>query len=582
MEWLRTLFTNQHGIATCLFVLSLVIASGLALGTIRIAGHRLGVAGILFSGLAFGHIGLSIDHTVLEFAREFGLILFVYAVGLSIGPGFFNAFRKHGLSLNLLAGGIVLLGFLLTLGISFGTGIALPISVGIFSGSTTNTPSLAAASQTLREHAIDVEKERIALRQAGIDPAPLGEDAEGLRNELVKLPGLGYAVTYPFGVIGIILVIATLRSVFKIDPVREAEELQAELAARRKTLERMHLKVTNANLAGLTVHKLLALGSPKVVVSRILHDGVLRVAHGDTVLAIGDTLLAVGPAEALEAFRIIVGEKCDADLVNVPGRIEYRWVVVSRTEIASEPLAELHLDQRFGVQITRVRRAGVELPPMSHLRLGLADQLLVVGEPEAVAAVAREVGDAPKHLEQPELIPVFVGIAIGIVLGSVPWIIPGTSAAVQLGLAGGPLLVAIFLARIQRLGPLAFYLPTSANMIVREMGIAIFLAAVGLKSGDRFVASLISGDGVWWMLTGAIVTVVPLVIVGFIGHLVMKVRYATLIGVLAGSMTDPPALAFANAQTESELPAIAYATVYPVAMILRIVSAQAIVLIWAG
>jgi putative transport protein len=563
-----------------LLVLAMVIASGLMLGRIRFFGVRLGAAGVLFTGMIFGHIGWSLPAELLEFIGDFGLILFVFAIGLAIGPGFLNALRAHGLTLNLMAGAVVLLGVLLTAGVNRFAGIEMPIAVGIFSGATTNTPSLAAAVQTLRDHPPTQESTRRSLAQAGV---ALDEDSQSdlTQTEITKMPGIGYAISYPLGVVGIIITMVVMRILFRADPIKESLAIEESLQSQRPKLQRRNLRVTNPNLQGLMLCQLPGLsghdGSP-VVISRMLHGEELSVPRGSAEIHVGDVLLAVGTAAQLDQLRIVVGEWSSVDLTEIHGQIMFRWVVVTRTEMVGRSLDELQLNDQFDVQITRVHRSETEMPPMPQMRLGMGDQLLVVGRSDMVAAVARKMGDVPKALERSDLAPLFAGIAAGVLLGSIPISLPGFSAPVKLGLAGGPLLVAIVLGSIGRLGPWVFYLPRPAGHLMREIGIAIFLATVGLRGGDRFVASLIQGDGIWWLLAGVIITTLPLLIVATIGRYLLKLDYPTLVGVIAGSMTDPPALSFANEQTESELPSISYATVVPLAMILRVLAAQGLVL----
>ncbi|TVP94434.1 MAG: transporter [Planctomycetaceae bacterium] len=578
MHWIAELFTDSSSIATCLFVLAVVVAIGLMLGHVRILGLRLGVTGVLFSGLLFGHFGLTLDPTALEFGREFGLILFVYAIGLAVGPGFLSTLRAHGLPLNLLAACVVLLGVLVTLVMHRVLGIDMPIAVGIFSGATTNTPSLAAAGQALRDHPPSIEVAVSSLAQAGM---AIGDDPHNLIGETVKLPGLGYAIAYPFGVVGIILSMLILRWLLRANPVEEAKSLHEQLQSQRPRVEHWNLRVTNPNLNGMELRQLSGIVGSRIVVSRIWHDDHVTVPGEHTLIHTDDVLLAVGTPEHLERLRIVVGERSELDLMLVPGEITYRWAVVTHHELVGRTIDDLHFAERFGVQLTRVRRTEIEMPMMAGLRLGLGDRILVVGRREAVEAVAHQLGDLPKELERTDLVTLFMGIALGVLLGTWPIGLPGVSSEIRLGLAGGPLLVAILLSSIGRVGPWAFFLPPAASHVVREMGIAIFLAAVGLRGGDRFVDSLINGDGLWWVLAGVFITIVPLLIVGGIAYRLMKLNYATMVGTLAGSMTDPPALAFANAQTDSELPAIAFATVIPLTMILRVLAAQGLVL-WGG
>lgn len=563
-----------------LLVLALVVASGLMLGQVRFFGARLGAAGVLFSGMVFDHIGWSLPADLLEFTGDFGLILFVFAIGLSIGPGFLNALRAQGLTLNMLAATVVLLGVLLTVAVNRFAGIEMPIAVGIFSGATTNTPSLAAAVQTLRDHPPSAEGTRRSLAQAGVS---FGEEdpTEVSPTEIAKLPGLGYAISYPLGVVGIIASMLVMRILFCVDPVKETLAIQASLQSQRPSLERRNLRVTNPNLEGLMLCHLPGLSGQngsRVVISRMLHGDNLTVPHASTAIHVGDVLLAVGTASQLDQLRIVVGEWSSIDLMEVHGEITFRWVVVTDSDRVGRSLNELQLNDQFDVQVTRVLRSEIEMPTVPQMRLGMGDQLLVVGRSDMVASVARKMGDVPKELERSDLAPLFAGIALGVLLGSVPIVLPGTTAPVKLGLAGGPLLVAIVLGSIGRIGPWIFYLPRPASHLMREIGIAIFLATVGLRGGDRFVASLVQGDGAWWLMAGAIITVVPLLIVATIGRYFLRLDYPTLVGVIAGSMTDPPALSFANEQTDSELPSISYASVVPLTMILRVLAAQGLVL----
>jgi putative transport protein len=537
-------------------ILALVAGSGLALGSLRVRGIGLGIAGVLFAGLAFGHFGVHVDERTLEFAREFGLILFVYSIGLQVGPGFFASLRRHGLALNLLAAAVVLLGVATALGLHLLGGIDAAAVAGILSGATTNTPALAAAQQ--------------ALKQVVSDPAA--------REPLARLPSVGYAVAYPFGVFGIIVVMVGMRAAFRISLVREREELDRVVEAEVRRPVRANLEVANPNLVGMPLERVPLLAQSGIVVSRIHHDGMLQVPRPDTTLALGDVLLAVGTHEELDALRVVVGKESDLDLRSLPSAITTRRLIVTRTAASGKTIAELDFVRRYGVQITRVSRAEVELPASAGFELQYGDSVLAVGEAADIARAASELGDSPKSLNYPHLLPMFVGIALGILLGSWAFSLPGVPAPVRLGLAGGPLLVAILLSRIGRIGPLVWYMPLSANYMLREVGIVLFLCAVGLHAGDVFVDTLLHGPGLYWMAGGALVTVVPLVVVATIGRAVLGLNFLTLCGLLAGSMTDPPALAFANTVAGSEGPSTAYATVYPATMILRVLAAQLFVL----
>jgi putative transport protein len=542
--------------AGAVLVLSLVAALGLALGAVRLRGVGLGIAGVLFVGIAFSHFGVQVAERTREFVRELGLVLFVYSIGLQVGPGFLASLRRHGLRLNLLAAGVVVLGVLAALGLRFAGGIDAPVLVGLLAGATTNTPSLAAAQQALQQ-ALPSASARIAV---------------------AELPGLGYAVAYPFGVLGVILVMVAVRLAFRISVANEAADLARSQASEIPPLARVNLEVTNPNLAGMLLEKVPALTGSGIVVSRIWQGGRLQVPRPETRLAPGDVLLAVGTREELDALRVVVGQESNLDLRALPSAITSKRLIVTRTAATGRTVADLDFVRRFSVQITRVSRAEVEMSATPGFELQYGDTVLAVGEPADIQKVAAELGDSPKSLNYPHLVPMFVGMALGILAGSVPFSLPGVPAPVRLGLAGGPLLVAIALARIGRIGPLVWYMPISANYVLRETGIVLFLAAVGLGAGGVFVDTLVRGEGLYWMACGVLLTVVPLLLVALVARLALGLNYLTLCGLLAGSMTDPPALSFATAVSGSEDPSVAYATVYPLTMILRVLSAQLLVM----
>lgn len=554
MSWLSDLFASSHAsVAHSILVLGLVIACGLFVGSLRFKNLTLGVAGVLFAGIAFGHFGLGISPEVLEFAREFGLILFVYTIGMQVGPGFFSSLKRQGLRLNLLAAAVVALGAFFTVAIHLFGKVEFPAAIGMFSGATTNTPSLAAAQQAMQDKA--------------------------LSDDLRALPGLGYAISYPFGVLGIILTMMLLRSVFRIDVAKESQVFLSSQAAQAPDLGRVNLEVQNPNLDGLALDDVPFPKDSGVVVSRILHAGRVESVTPETRLARGDVVLAVGPKDKLDQLRIVVGAASPHDLATLPSALTSKRLIVTHKEVIGRPVTEVNDSmRRFGVTLTRVARADIELPVSDEVRLNFGDQVLAVGEPASIDKAAHELGNQPKALNHPMLVPVFVGIALGVVVGSAPLSFPGAPAAVKLGLAGGPLLVAIALSRIGKVGPLVWYMPISANFMLREVGISLFLACVGLKSGDRFVATLLQGDGFKWMALAALITLGPLLVVGLFARLVLKLNYLSLCGLLAGSMTDPPALAFVTQATGSEGPSIAYATVYPLTMFLRVLFAQFLVI----
>jgi putative transport protein len=542
--------------AGAVLVLSFVAALGLALGALRARGIGLGIAGVLFVGIAFGHFGVHVAESTREFVRELGLVLFVYSIGLQVGPGFLASLRRHGLRLNLLAAGVVVLGVLTALGLRFALGIDAAVVVGLLAGATTNTPSLAAVQQALQE-ALPSGPTRLAA---------------------AHLPGLGYAVAYPFGVLGVILVMVAVRLGFRISVAKEAEELATSQASEIPPLARANLEVTNPNLTGMPLEKVPALAGTGIVVSRVWQAGRLQVPRPETRLGPGDVLLAVGTREQLEALRVVVGQESGLDLRALPSAITSKRLIVTRTAATGRTVADLDFVRRFSVQITRVSRAEVEMSATPGFELQYGDTVLAVGEPADIQKVAAELGDSPKSLNYPHLVPMFAGMALGILAGSVPFSLPGVPAPVRLGLAGGPLLVAIALARIGRIGPLVWYMPISANYVLRETGIVLFLAAVGLGAGSVFVETLVRGDGLYWMACGAVLTVAPLLLVAAFGRLALGLNYLTLCGMLAGSMTDPPALSFATSIAGSEDPSVAYATVYPLTMILRVLSAQLLVM----
>jgi putative transport protein len=530
--------------------LGLAGAAGTALGRIKVYGVSLGVAGVLFAGLFLGYLKLTIDNHVLEFVREFGLIIFVYTLGLQIGPGFFGSLRARGLTLNAFAAAIVLLGAGIASAWIISGRLTLPAGVGLLSGATTNTPSLAAAQQ--------------AFKQLGSEDSAI-------------VQGLAYAVAYPFGIIGIILTMVIVRAAFRINVKAEVAAAEhAQQPALPKPATR-NFEVRNANLVGRALGKVPGLAASGVVVSRFSRGGVVEVARPETLLQLGDILHAVGSEEALDELRVVVGAEAGVDLKVIPGAVTNRRLIVTHSAVFGKELAELELFSQHNVVVTRVTRGGIEFTPQAGLRLQFGDVLMVVGERPQIDLVAAAVGNSNKALNSPQPIPFFLGIALGVIVGSFPLFIPGLPAAVKLGLAGGPLVVAILLSRVANTGPLVWYLPTNANHMLREVGITLFLAAVGLKSGDKFVEVLLGGNGLHWFLCGAVVTIVPLLIVGLLARAWKKLNYSELCGLLAGSMTDPPALAFAQQSTGSDAPAVAYATVYPLVMLLRVFSAQLIV-----
>jgi putative transport protein len=432
-------------------------------------------------------------------------------------------------------------------------GVPIAAAVGILSGATTNTPSLGAAQQAL-------------------------QTLPGLAENSASLPGLGYAVTYPFGILGIILAMLLVRALFQVKIKQEEESFHKQQTRRHPKVSALNLCVTNPNLAGVAIKDIPGLENSGVVISRLEQNGVAQVARDESVLQVGNTLLAVGSQKEIEKLRVVVGAESHLDLRAHSGNVNVRRIVLTSKNVFGRSLEDLDLEAQHGVRFTRISRAEVDLPNPAVIRLQAGDTLTVVGEDDALQKVEKILGNSMKDLNQAHVLPVFIGIVLGIILGSIPVLLPGMPAPVKLGLAGGPLVVAILLSYMGRVGPLAWHMPPNANFLLREIGIVLFLACVGLKAGGSFVETLLKGDGLYWMTCGAAITLIPLVVVGIVGRAVLKINYLTLCGVLAGSMTDPPALAFANATTTTEAPAVSYATVYPLTMLLRVVCAQVLVL----
>ncbi len=553
MHWFIDLITG-HSIAHTVLVLSGVIALGISLGHIRFFGITLGIAGVLFSGLLFGHFGMNIDHEILEFCREFGLILFVFTIGMHVGPSFFASFRKQGLKLNLLAASIVFLGVGVTLGLYYFADLPLSVAVGLLSGAVTNTPGLGAAQQALREGLPEVTN--------------TGE-----------LSGMAYAVAYPFGIIGIIITMLLIRAVAKVNLSKESETFDREQSPQTEKPINYNIEVTNQRLVGLQIRRLAGLVHGEFVISRLLRGDQVMTATAETTLLLGDVLHVVCTKDNADKLAIVVGDPTTVDVRSVKSHYTVRKILITHKDAVGKTIGELDLINRYGTTITRVLRAGVELVAHGGVELNFGDQVTVVGEESSLKKVASELGDSLKQLNVPNILPIFIGIILGVIIGSIPFKFPGVPAPVKLGLAGGPLLVAILLSRIGKIGPVIWYLPQSANLIMREVGITLFLACVGLKSGGKFVETLLVGDGLYWMALASLITLLPLLIVGFTARFVFRVNYLSLCGLLAGSMTDPPALSFSHQMTGSDSPAFTYASVYALVMFLRILTAQAMVLL---
>jgi putative transport protein len=554
-------FATTQPVAWAVLVFSVVAVIGLSLAGIKIRGVGIGIAGVLFAGILMGHAGFRVEPEILEFVREFGLILFVFTIGLQLGPSFFASLRRSGIKLNLLAAGIVVCGVLVTLGYARLVRMDPLASAGLFSGATTNTPSLGAAQQTLG-----------VLQKNGSSIVP---------EDRVALPALAYAVGYPVGIFGIIGVMLFLKALFRIDPEKEVAAFTADQQKGFEPLLRLNLAVENPNLNGLTIAEIPGRRELAVAVSRIKRPDCeeVDVATEQSTLHTGDRILAIGTHKHLEAFRLIVGRASGMDLMKAPGRVAFRRVVVTRKETLGKSIGDLGLDSLYGVTITRVVRADVEMPATPELKLQFGDFLHVVGDEEHIAKAADALGNSLRVLNQTHFIPICLGILLGVAAGMVPFALPGLPVPVRLGLAGGPLVLAILLARLGKIGPLVWFMPATANTALREMGIILFLASVGIKAGEKFLPTLLSSDGLVWLAGACAITIVPLLTIGLLARLVLKMNFVSLCGLLAGSMTDPPALAFANTIAKSDTPSVAYAAVYPLTMLLRIMAAQLIVLL---
>lgn len=555
MEWLIELISGTN-IAHSILLLALVISVGLLLGKINVFGISLGTTWILFFGIFLGHMGLQINPEVLHFMKEFGLILFIYSIGMQVGPSFFSSFRQGGITLNLLATGIVLLGVITAYSIHLVTDVPIATMVGILSGAVTNTPGLGAAQQTYT-------------------------DMTGMTDPSIAT---AYAVAYPLGVVGIILSILFFRYLFKIDFNRENADLDTQDASKMTEAHMYSLQVQNPAIFGRTVCETKKIIDKEFVISRVLHihTGELVVPKTDTVLEKNDKLLVVSNLKNIEGIQALIGARIDMnrdEWNSIDSQLISRRIVVTKSGINGRSIDNLKLRNLFGVNITRVNRAGMDLIADPRLQLQLGDRLTVVGSELAVANVAKFLGNSLKRLREPNLISIFIGIAFGVLVGSIPFVIPGIPQPVKLGLAGGPLIVAILISKFGPKYKLITYTTMSANLMLREMGIAIFLACVGIGAGEGFVDTIMNG-GYKWIGYGVIITVLPLLIAGIVGRKICKLNYYTLMGLMSGSMTDPPALAFANSTAGNDLPAVSYATVYPLTMFLRVITAQLMILIF--
>ncbi len=555
MEWLIELITGTS-IAHSILVMALVISIGLLLGKVKIFGISLGTTWILFFGIFLGHIGLQINEEVLHFLKEFGLILFIYSIGMQVGPSFFSSFKQGGVTLNMLASGVVLLGVLITYILHLVTGLPIATMVGILSGAVTNTPGLGAAQQTYT-------------------------DVTGATDPTIAT---AYAVAYPLGVVGIIMSIVLFKYIFKVNFAKENSTLDNNDASKMTEAHMYSLQVMNPSISGKNIRDVKRLIDKEFVISRVLHakTGVLDVPQTTTILEENDKILVVSNLKNIDVIEAFIGQRIDMDRSEwnkLDSQLVSRRISITKPAINGRSIGSLKLRNLFGINITRVNRAGVDLIADSRLQLQLGDRVTVVGSEESIAHVEKFLGNSLKRLREPNLISIFIGIALGVFVGSIPFMIPGVPQPVKLGLAGGPLIVAILISKFGPKYKLVTYTTMSANLMLREIGIALFLACVGLGAGENFVETVVNG-GYKWVGYGVIITVVPLLIVGIIGRKVYKLNYFTLMGLIAGSMTDPPALSYANATAGNDMPAVSYATVYPLTMFLRVITAQLLILLF--
>ena len=541
------------GVAHSVLILSLVIAFGIMLAKIKVAGVSLGITWILFVGIVFGHFDMTLNEHLLHFMKEFGLILFVYSIGLQVGPGFFSAFKKGGLTLNLLAMLVVFLGVVITIILHFVTGTPITTMVGILSGAVTNTPGLGAAQQANSD-------------LNGIDAPEIA---------------LGYAVAYPLGVVGIILSLIALKYILRINTKTEEAEAERGLGhIQELTVRPISFEIRNEAIDGKKIKDIRPLMNRDFVISRVqYHDGQgTELANSDTVLHLNDKILVISTPKDIEAISVFFGKQIDMQWEQLDKKLISRRILITKPELNGKMLSQLKIRNNFGASITRVNRSGVDLVAAPQLQLQMGDRVTIVGSELAVSHAEKVLGNSMKRLDHPNLIPIFLGIALGCILGSTPFVFPGIPQPVKLGLAGGPLIVSILISRFGPQYKMITYTTMSANLMLREIGISLFLACVGLGAGKGFVETVIYDGGYVWVGYGVIITIVPLLIAGLVGRYVFKLNYYTLIGVLGGSTTNPPALAYSNDLTSCDAPAVGYATVYPLTMFLRVLTAQILIL----
>ena len=563
MDWIVNLFANTESVAHIALLYAIVIAIGVYLGKLKIGGISLGVTFVLFAGILAGHVGFTGPKEILTFVQDFGLILFVFMIGLQVGPGFFESFKKGGVTLNMLSASAILLNILVMFGcyyLFFDTSNPnnLPMMVGTLYGAVTNTPGLGAANEAL------------------LSVFPNG--APSIAN--------GYACAYPLGVVGIIGATILIKYICKINTADEEEQLNEEDAANpHAKAHNMHLRVENAYITGRTLREVSEFLNRDIVCSRLLHNGEVSIPNSKTKFEVGDELLVVCAEADAEAIKAFIGPEVEAEWDREKDEVQHfvsRRIIVTRPEMNGKTLGKMHFSSVYGVNVTRISRQGMDIFAGRNHHFHVGDKILVVGPEENVNRVAEIMGNSVKRLDAPNIATIFVGIMVGIIFGSLPFAIPGMPVPLKLGIAGGPLIIAILIGRFGYRMKLVTYTTTSANMMLREIGLVLFLASVGIKAGAGFWDTVVQGDGLKYVGCGFLITVIPILIIGTIARLKFKFNYFTIMGMLAGTYTDPPALAYANASCSKEAPAVGYSTVYPLSMFLRIFTAQIVVLFFCG
>lgn len=585
MDWLvELLYTNKDGVAHTMLMFCIAIAVGIPLGRIKIFGISLGITLVLFVGIILGQLGFSINEHVLHFVKEFGLILFVYTIGLQVGPGFFASLKKGGMLMNGLAASIVLLGVLMTIAFHYITKIPMPTMVGVLSGAITNTPGLGSAQQAFAEIVENnPEAQNSLIEQAG--GLPEGMSADGFIESLAGTLGQGYACAYPLGVVGIILSLIFIRIIFKISLSKETDVIKSQEKSDNDSSTAITLEVQNPAIIGKSVSQIARLFKRRFVISRHRRgDNPPTVATGKTVLEAGDRLFVIATKSDAEMIGTFFGKVINwklEDWEHLKSTLVRRRIIVTRESMNGRPLSGLSAYQAMGVVFTRINRAGVVQVASPSLCLQIGDRVNVVGPESAVNEIEKLLGNQLKHLDHPNLISIFLGIAVGVFFGSIPFVVPGLSQPLKLGLAGGPLIIAILISCWGYRSHLITYTPIAANLMIREIGILLFLAAVGIGAGKGFLQAVFDG-GYWWVLIGFFITTIPLLIVGSIARGIFKMNYFSVMGLISGAVTDPPALAYANNLAQNEAPNVAYATVYPLTMFLRVLTAQLLILIFCS